>query len=131
MTNKLIVQTALQQLLSHIQTFSPQIINQYFSTEYKQTVNGKELAYPAFMKHIQHLQQVLQSVTLNIMAIAQNDNIVFTHHQVLAIKKDGSQVHTQVIAQFTLYDDKIIQCDELTYLLSGTQQDEDLGSRVN
>lgn len=83
------------------------------------------------MKHIQHLQQVLQSVTLNIIAIAQNDNVVFTHHHVLAIKKDGSQVHTQVIAQFTLCDDKIIQCDELTYLLSGTKQDEDLGSRVN
>lgn len=45
------------------------------------------------------------------------------------IKRDGNEAPAQVNAIFQIKDGKIIECDELIFLINGTAADRDLGSR--
>jgi len=130
MSNKAIIKAALQAVIANVNGFSIEVIASYFSVNYHQNVNGNVLFYDDFVKHIAALYQVLKSVEITIIAMVQDGQTVFSHHHVHAKKYDGSEVHTQVIAQFTLQDGKIIQCDELTHLITGSDEDHDLGSRT-
>lgn len=131
MNNKDIINAALQEIITPSHDFSIERIAYYFNANYRQTVNGEVLLYADFVKHVRLLHQVLKSVEIKIIAMVEEGDIVFSHHHVLALKHNGSKMHTQVMAQFTLQDAKIIQCDELTHLISGHDDDHDLGSRVN
>ncbi|WP_392562384.1 nuclear transport factor 2 family protein [Orbus sturtevantii] len=129
MKNKLIVETALRAVITEPNDCHDQTIAQYFSPDYRQVADGNELNYDDFVKHIKRLHQVLQYATITVVAIVEEQETVFTHHHVFASKHDGTRIHTQVFAQFTLKHGKIVQCDELTRLIVGDQQDHDLGYR--
>lgn len=107
-----------------------QRIAHYFSKDYIQNVDGNTLDYSQFIAHMKVLKTVLNDVGLKFLGVAGEDNLVFTHHHVLANKHDGSKIHAQVLAHFTLQDGKIIRCDELTHSIQGSDEDRDLGSRL-
>ena len=60
--------------------------------------------------------------------VAESDKVA-TIHRVNAIKHDDSHIEVQVNAFFQIKNNKIIFCDELTYLIQGEKSDRDLGSR--
>ncbi|WP_047683542.1 MULTISPECIES: hypothetical protein [Xenorhabdus] len=104
-------------------------IEEYFPKNYVQVVNGNELNFNDFISHINLLKETLISTKVNILSIAEKENNVHTHHIVKAIKKDGEYVEFEVFARFLINESKIIRCYELNRKISGSEQDDDLGSR--
>ncbi|MBC8945421.1 nuclear transport factor 2 family protein [Xenorhabdus indica] len=104
-------------------------IEEYFPKNYVQVVNGNELNFNDFISHINLLKETLISTKVNILSIAEKENNVHTHHIVKAIKKDGEHVEFEVFARFLINESKIIRCYELNRKISGSEQDDDLGSR--
>ena len=111
--------------------FDRRLVDKYFSADYEQHVDGKDLTFANFLKHMEAQKKVTKSVTITFKTIAQQDDVVFTNHYATARKQDGSEAKVHVIAKFKLKDGKICYCDELTHMLSGDETDRDLGSRVD
>jgi ketosteroid isomerase-like protein len=129
MTPEKIVLAALQQVVAN-PLHQPELIAEYFSHDYQQLADGNALDYAQFIQHMALLKQITQRMTLEVIAIAEQGETVLTHHRVEVEKRDGSRSSIKVLAHFTVRDGKICACDELTKLLSGSHEDQDLGSRV-
>ncbi|MEH8128120.1 nuclear transport factor 2 family protein [Aeromonas veronii] len=104
-------------------------LDQWFTPDYCQQVNGEQLDYAAFRQHIATLRDHLAEATIEFVAtIAQGDRVHSTH-VVRATRHDGAPLVCKVSGLFTFRDGKICQTDEVTCLLSGSKQDADIGSR--
>lgn len=108
----------------------PALIAELFSRDYRQNVDGNALNYEQFIQHVELLKQITRSMTLEILAIVAEGEVVFTHHIVNVEKRDGNRSQTRVLAHFTVREGQIQSCDELTQLLVGDHSDSDLGSRL-
>lgn len=128
MDNQAITLNALQVLLTTPE-FDQTKIEQYFAPSYQQTVNGVELGYAEFVAHVAKLKKDTKNRRVTVLACAAEKEHVFTHHHVSADKVDGESVKFEVLAHFTLFEGKIVRCQELTRMIEGQAKDEDLGSR--
>jgi hypothetical protein len=108
--------------------FDPALIDKYFSKQYVQLVDHTRLNYDEFVLHIQKLKEKTAGQKVEILNHAENGNIIFTNHVVRSVLKDGSMVSHKVLAEFTIKDDQIIRCDELTFLMEGDHIAKNLGS---
>jgi len=126
--NKELVMTAFRDIFESEQ-FDIEVVARYFSSDYIQHVDGATIDYEQFIKHLKEQRIAVASFHVSFLSIASEDNIVFTNHLVTAIKKDGGKIKVKVMAQFTVKDGKIVACDELTHMLSGADEDRNLGSR--
>lgn len=105
-------------------------IEKYFSKDYIQCVDHHQLNYEEFILHIKKLKEKVAEQKIEILTYAENGNIIFTHHLANSVLKDGSTVLHKVLAEFTIEDNKIIRCDELTLLLEGDFSAKNLGSEI-
>ena len=109
-----LIQTTLKScLVEHLGDIDN--VNKYFSVNYEQTTDGKVSDYKAFTDHLIALKEHIEKIELTIVAIAQNGNTVFTHHNVIAHKRNGTVATYQVLAHFTVdgNEGKILRCNEL------------------
>ncbi|MGN7864374.1 hypothetical protein [Chryseobacterium sp. 22458] len=106
------------------------LIEKYFSRQYVQLVDHTRLNYDEFVLHIKKLKDKVSEQKIEIISYAENENSIFTKHIARSVLKDGSIVIHKVLAEFTVSDGKIIQCDELTLLLEGTHDARNLGSEM-
>ncbi|MEC5317759.1 nuclear transport factor 2 family protein [Brenneria populi subsp. brevivirga] len=109
----------------------PASIAAFFDAEYEQWVDGNRLCYNDFLHHMALLKQVTRSMSLTILAAAAQGDDVLTHHRVDVEKRDGARSAIEVFAHFTLRNQRIYRCSELTRLVDGAGDDADLGSRVS
>ncbi|EKT66551.1 TPA: nuclear transport factor 2 family protein [Providencia alcalifaciens] len=107
-----------------------EVIKQYFSSDYVQVVDGKQIDFTLFYAHMRALQEATENISIEIKSIAEGKNCVHTQHIARAVKKDGSTSEFEVFACFQLMNGKIIRCEELTRMLAGSKHDNDLGSRT-
>lgn len=121
-----IVTQALQQMLTD-PVHDEDRIAAFFAPHYEQQVDGKTLNYKDFVDHMALLKKVVRSLELNLITVASEHNEVLTHHKVNIDKNDGSSARFEIFAHFTVQDRRIIRCEELTRLLSGTTTDQALG----
>lgn len=105
------------------------VIENYIDPRYIQSVDGVVLDYHGFIEHMKKQKQVIASMGVDFLSMVEENDTVFTNHIVTAKKKDGSEIQAKVIAQFTIQAGRLIACDELTRLLSGKEEDRDIGSR--
>ncbi|AXH61202.1 MULTISPECIES: nuclear transport factor 2 family protein [Providencia] len=129
MTNSQRVTQALNAVLGE-DIGSLSVARQYFSDKYIQVVDGKQIDFNEFIAHLQVLKQATESIVITIKSIAEGDGCVHTQHLAKATKKDGSISEFEVFACFQIEDGKIIRCEEMTRMIKGSSQDEDLGSRT-
>lgn len=122
-----IVKEMLHQVIES-KTYEEKVVLQYFSPAYEQIVDHSTLDFEGFKQHIKKLKQLIETVDVRILNTAVHDNTVFTKHLVHSVLKDGSQHTHKVFAEFTFAGDKIIRCEELTCLLSGSEEAKNLGS---
>ncbi len=108
--------------------FDPTLIEKYFSRHYIQFVDHTQLNYDEFILHIKNLKEKVAEQKIEILNHAEHGNIIFTNHVVRSVLKDGSVASHKVLAEFTIQDDKIIRCDELTLLIEGDHIAKNLGS---
>ena len=118
-------------LLSRSGGISDEEIAAYFHPDYRQYVDGQELDYAGLVAHMKAQQKVVAKMDVHFKNIVQEGNIVFTNHEVDILKKDGGRAKLHLLAEFTIKDNKIIRCDELTHMISGDEGDKDLGSRTH
>ncbi|MFM2485190.1 nuclear transport factor 2 family protein [Celerinatantimonas yamalensis] len=104
-------------------------LTHYFSSDYKQVVNGNLLDFDGFIKHVERLKTETKNMTLTVIASAAEGDTVFTHHNVVVEKEDGELTLFEVLANFTVSNSKIVRCEELTRVIQGTDSDQDLGHR--
>lgn len=104
-------------------------VAKYHDASYKQYSDGKILNYDDLLSHVKYLKSVLASkVEIIYDDIVADQNTVCTVHRAKASKKDGTKVEIKVIAFHKIMNNKIVSTDELTYVLSGDEQDKKLGS---
>lgn len=129
MNNTQLVKNALNAVLGE-NIGSLTTVQQYFSEQYVQVVDGIKIDFNEFVKHLQALKNATRSITITIKSIAEGDGCVHTQHLAKAIKIDGSTSEFEVFACFHLEGGKIIRCEEITRMIKGNDVDADLGSRT-
>lgn len=125
--SKQFIKEALEVTLSDLGAGIEQV-NAYFHPNYIQHVDGKTLDYTGFVEHLHSLRDKVEKLELEFDTLFEEGDRVCSVHTVSVSKKDGSRAKVKVIATFLLSEGKIILCDELTHLISGSKQDSDLGS---
>lgn len=105
------------------------IIEKYIDPSYVQTVDGVTLDYDSFVTHIIEQKKVINTIEVEFSTLVQEGNVVFSNHIATVHKKDGSNLKAHVIAQFTIKNNRLVECDELTRLIEGNDEDMDIGSR--
>ena len=128
MNTRNFVINALQHVIGNPE-HDAKLLEHYFSEKYQQRVNGVNLDYHQFVEHMALLKRHTKKMILNILALASEDYTVFTQHHVDIEKSDGEQCSFEVFANFTIKNNKIVSCVELTRLLAGSSEDDDMGSR--
>lgn len=109
--------------------FNEAAIQEYFSAEYIQEVDGKKLDYTQFCKHVSLQKETISTMTFDFQTMIVEDNILFSNHVVHGTTKDGRSGTIRVIAEFHFKGQKLIYCNELTHMINGDEKDRDLGSR--
>jgi predicted SnoaL-like aldol condensation-catalyzing enzyme len=107
------------------------LISKYFSDKYIQHVDGKKIKFDDFVQHIQTLKETIKNISITIQTIVEENDIVFTRHIVESTLRNGRKNKMEVIAEFRLKNGKIYSCDELTHMIEGHDEDQDLGSRIH
>jgi len=109
--------------------YNDSYIQKYFSETYVQTVNNEKLDFESFKKHILKLKSKVINQNVEFQKILSNRNTIFTKHIVTSTLKNKEIVKHKVFAEFTLNKEmKIIKCDEITLLVEGNENQNNLGS---
>lgn len=114
-----------------MRTASRDVLERYFSLSYVQNVNKATMGFDEFVSHIAAQKKVIASMEVAFDDFVIQGNKVAERHRVFATKKDGGTIEASVIAIWTIEGGKITRCDELTHMLKGSKEDEDLGERVD
>lgn len=104
------------------------VISQYFSKDYIQSVNGETFGFDDFISHVFKVRKTLASCRISFKTLLSEGNIVFSNHIVKAVMNNGKPVRQQVLAEFKIIDGKIIHCDEVICTLDGDAGVNNLGS---
>jgi hypothetical protein len=110
-------------------TKSIEELAKYFSPNFIQVSDGHSLGYKDFLVHVGELRNVMKSINFKIEQIASENGLVATHHIATGIKQNGKTVKTEFFAFFTLKDNKIVNCQEVSRMLQGENEDKDLSYR--
>lgn len=106
-------------------------VEKYFGRQYLQTTDGVNSNFNQFKQHIVALQKITQKIQVTNfqeeMFDIENQKI-FLHYVVNVTKIDGNIGHVEVFAVFTVSENKIFRCEELTRALDDKTLN-DLGSK--
>ncbi|SUC47463.1 Uncharacterised protein [Providencia stuartii] len=67
---------------------SVEVIEQYFSPNYIQIVDGKKINYEEFVAHLKVLKEATNNISITIKSIAEGQDCVHTQHIAHAEKKE-------------------------------------------
>ena len=123
---KELIQQSFYELLEN-PGFDPSRFEYYFSKDYIQHVDGKTMDYAGLLEHAKTLKSRVKNIKISYEHLIVEGNKVCSVHIVDAMR-DNQPVKTKVFALFEFENNKIILCDELTYLMLGEESDRDLGA---
>jgi len=121
------IETIFQQILES-PVYDKALIEDYFSPEYVQHVDGKTLTYAHFLQHVETQKERISQLKISIDAFVEQGNECSSVHWVKAMTQDGRKILVKVIAHFKFHEGKLVSCDELTRLIEGKIEDADVGS---
>jgi hypothetical protein len=110
-------------------TYSDETVDRYFTSDYVQSVDGKVLHLERFRQHIRVQKEALRGLSIEFKTLAGEGDVVFSNHIAKAETIEGRMSEIHVIAEFRFRDGRVMACDELSHMVSGHEQDRDLGSR--
>ncbi|MBS0941845.1 MULTISPECIES: nuclear transport factor 2 family protein [Leuconostoc] len=125
---KKLIEDAYSEVLNNLKVDK---IEKYFGTQYLQTTDGVNSTFNQFKKHIVALQKVtikIQVTNFQEEMFDVENQKIFLHYVVDVTKADGKEGHVEVFAVFTVNDNKIVRCEELTRALDDKSLN-DLGSK--
>ncbi len=129
---ELALKAFMREMFTHVtesRHSTEEAISKYMSKDYVQHVNGEVFDFENFVQHMKALKTALKSIKITIDRCMVSGNGIFMIYYADCVKNNGSPVKAKIIAYFEVKDGKIILCDELTKILVGEKEDQDLGSR--
>ena len=126
MDNKEILRKAFNEVFES-SSANEESIAKFFDEKYQQWVDGNELDFKGFAKHVQSQKHRVEHVSFDFKSMVAEGDKVATIHHINAITKEGDSVKGRVCAQFTFSNGKIIRCEELTFFDQVKDKDKDLG----
>jgi hypothetical protein len=106
-------------------------IANYFAPDYQQVSDGKTIDYGGFVAHIEALHsQQLSFKPFIFHEIIHEGNKIVTRHTSEITKPSGELLKAEVLAIFEVRDAKISRCWELSHIIGGNSQDQQLASML-
>ncbi|MFI5776497.1 nuclear transport factor 2 family protein [Nocardia sp. NPDC051570] len=124
-----IISAALTDLLFDRSIDVETAVARHFADDYRQRTDGVWADRAEFVEHITHLRGVVESGSVEVHDELSDGDRYADRHTVHARKNDGSEVAFEVLvfAEMTA-DGRFRQIIETTTMLSGGQEDRNLGS---
>ena len=104
------------------------LISEFFTEDYVQWVDGKQIDRKGFQQHLTALKAKVESCDFQFLSLFSQDNQVHSTHIVTAYKRNKQTSRIKVIANITFREGRICACEELTYVLVGANTDHNLGA---
>jgi hypothetical protein len=122
------IATALHDLLFDPVLNLPEALDRHFSPDYCQRTDGVWSSRAEFGEHIAHLRAITDSGAIQVHDELSSESLYAERHTVELTKIDGSRVRTEVyvFGEFAA-DGRFRRIEETTLLLSGTEEDRDIG----
>ncbi|MFD9888612.1 nuclear transport factor 2 family protein [Amycolatopsis sp. NPDC059027] len=103
--------------------------DRHFAPDYRQRTDGTWADRDGFLEHIAHLREVVASGSVQVHEELTDGKLYADRHTIDVTKKDGGTVSTEVyvFAEFAP-DGRFRRIEETTLMLSGGEEDRNLGS---
>ena len=117
------IATALKDLLLTPGLPLEEALDRHFAPEYRQRTDGAWIDRAGFAEHIAHLRGVVADGTIG-------DGAAYAErHTIDIVKADGSTAsHEVYVFAERAADGRFVRLEEVTLMVSGSQDDRDLGS---
>ena len=96
------------------------VIKQHFHADYQQWVDGEQMDFMQFVRHLKALKAAIGQVHIELARMVVDGNTVCVVHYPEGVKADGEKVRAKVISIFQFRDDKLLACEELTFMVAGS-----------
>ncbi len=106
-------------------------VGAFFTPDYRQIADGKEIDRAGFIDHVRVLKDVVQSGSVTLETVIASGSKVASMHVVNVRKKTGEAVQMKVHAFFAVEHGLIRRTEELCHMVAGGEADRDLGSRTS
>jgi hypothetical protein len=122
------IATALHDLLFDPTLNLPEALERHFSPDYRQRTDGVWSSRAEFGEHIAHLRAMTVNGSIQVHEELSSEPLYAERHTVELTKTDGSLVRTEVyVFGEHASDGRFRRIEETTLLLSGTEEDRDIG----
>lgn len=106
-----------------------EVINRYFSPDYRQRTNGRWDNREEFVAHARKLREIVASAHVDVLDELRDGNRYADRHVVHVLKRDGSSV-VQEVYLFAQVDEcgRFVRVEESTIMVEGAEADRSIGS---
>lgn len=119
----------LDELLNRQELPLEDLLDRYFSPNYRQRTNGRWDDREAFARHARKLREVVASARIEVLDELHDGNRYADRHCVYVTKRGGAQV-VQEVYLFAEIDasGRFVRVEETTLMLEGEEADRNIGS---
>jgi len=122
------IATALDDLLNNRELSIGQAVGRHFTEDYRQRTDGVWSDRPGFIEHMEYLRAAVESAEIRVLDEFEQDGSYADRHEAHIVKTDGATVVQEVYLFATLADDgRFAEVHELTHMLTGAEEDRDIG----
>lgn len=108
----------------------PSCIAQFFTEDYKQTTDGKHLDRSEFEAHVCHVSASVKSIEFEVLEAVHQADRLADRHVVDVVFTDGRHARLEVYMFAQLRDGRIARTHEVTRVVAGDEQAQELASAL-
>jgi hypothetical protein len=122
------IQSALEEILNQPQRPLDEVLERYFSPEYRQRTDGHWDDREAFKRHLAKLRELVASAEITVLDELRDGDRYASRHRVQIHKRDGTHA-VQEVYLFARLDVQgfVLQVEEATLMLEGSEADREIG----
>lgn len=123
------IDTVLDEVINQQELPLEEVLDRYFSPNYRQRTNGCWDDREGFARHARKLREVCTFASVEVLDELRDGDRYATRHRVQGTRRDGAEVVMEVY-MFAERDTagRFLRIEETTLMLEGTESDRDLGS---
>ncbi len=123
------IDTVLDEVINQQELPLEEVLDRYFSPNYRQRTNGCWDDREGFACHARKLREVCAFAKIEVLDELRDGDRYATRHRVQGTRRDGAEVVMEVY-MFAERDTagRFLRIEETTLMLEGTESDRDLGS---
>jgi hypothetical protein len=102
--------------------------SKYVAKDFVNPIDGNVFNYEQWVAHQKHIKELVRSMkpAFDVM-VAEGNNVAAIYH-IDIVKNDNSKLTVKDMAFFKIAHGKIVYCEELTRLITGNEEDKNIGS---